>query len=205
MYKFDIDKIKIIKIPIICKSKQHAVCFYLGVTNKIIDENNKKKDMCNSMLKCIMETVPTYKMISLESIINLYESKEVNTVDTNNIIGIVKNGLGAGTVYFSNGQLSNNSHYLLVKDPKKYSKNYIYEYLKYSQEKIKENANLTSQPSLTKQFLLKFKIPDIDIDNQEHLCSHCDIFNNTIEKFNCSNTDIKEKNIINTVIKINGI
>jgi hypothetical protein len=151
-----------------------------------------------------MEILPTDKMIMLESIVNLYQSNEINPTDANNTIGIVKNGLGAGTVYLPEGQLSNNSHYLVVKNANSFLRKYIYEYLKYSQDKIKANANLTPQPSLTKSFVLNFQISDIDIDSQEHLCSHCEVFNNTIERYNCSNTDIKDKNIINTVIKLNG-
>ena len=38
----------------------------------------------------------------------------------------------------------------------------------------------------------------------KQICLHCDIFNDVIQKYTCSNTDIKEKNIINTVIQING-
>lgn len=204
MAQFDINKIKEIKIPIICKNKQNAVYSYLMVTNSIINENNKKIESCNNMIKCIMEILPTDKMIILGSIINLYQSNEINSTDTNNLIGIVKNGLGAGTVYLPEGQLSNNSHYLVVKNANSYLRKYIYEYLKYSQDKIKANANLTQQPSLTKSFVLNFQISDIDIDSQKHLCSHCEVFNNTIEKYTCSNTDIKDKNIINTVIKINS-
>jgi hypothetical protein len=204
MAQFDINKIKEIKIPIISKNKQTAVYSYLMVTNSIINENNKKIEYCNDMIKSIMEILPTDKMIMLESIVNLYQSNEINPTDANNTIGIVKNGLGAGTVYLPEGQLSNNSHYLVVKNANSFLRKYIYEYLKYSQDKIKANANLTPQPSLTKSFVLNFQISDIDIDSQEHLCSHCEVFNNTIERYNCSNTDIKDKNIINTVIKLNG-
>ena len=204
MAQFDINKIKEIKIPIISKTKQNAVHSYLIVTNSIISENNKNIESCNNMIKYIIETLPTDKMIMLESIVNLFQSNEIKPTDINNTIGIVKNGLGAGTVYLPDGQLSNNSHYLVVKNANSYLRKYIYEYLKYSQDKIKANANLTPQPSLTKSFVLNFQISDIDINSQEHLCSHCEVFNNTIEKYNCSNTDIKDKNIINTIIKIHG-
>ena len=129
-----------------------------------------------------MEILPTDKMIILDSIVNLYQSNEIKPTDVNNTIGIVKNGLCAGTVYLPDGQLSNNSHYLVVKNANSYLIKYIYEYLKYSQYKIKENANLTPQPSLTKSFVLNFPICDIDIGSQEHLYSHCEVFNKTIKK-----------------------
>lgn len=204
MAQFDINKIKEIKIPIICKNKQNTVYSYLMVTNSIINENNKKIESCNNMIKCIMEILPTDKMIILDSIVNLYQSNEIKPTDVNNTIGIVKNGLCAGTVYLPDGQLSNNSHYLVVKNANSYLIKYIYEYLKYSQYKIKENANLTPQPSLTKSFVLNFPICDIDIGSQEHLYSHCEVFNKTIKNLTCSNADIKDKNIINTIIKINN-
>ena len=72
------------------------------------------------------------------------------------------------------------------------------------QVKLKEIANLTSQPNLTKNSLLEFNIPNIDKENQEYICSHCDIFNNMIEKYSYSNNDIKQKDIIGTIIKINN-
>ena len=204
LFQFDIDKIKTIKIPIICKNKQNAVCSYLNITNKIINQNNDKINMCHNMIKCIIETLPTDKMIILDSIVKIFQSSEINSNDISNLIGIVKNGLGAGTIYLPDSHISNNSHYLMIKDENNYLKKYIYEYLKYSQDKIKLNANLTPQPSLTKTFITNFFIPDIDIINQKHICLHCDIFNDVIQKYTCSNTDIKEKNIINTVIQING-
>jgi hypothetical protein len=204
MAQFDINKIYEIKIPIISKIKQGAVCSYLSVTNTVINENNKKIELCNQLINSLMETLPTDKMIKIESIANLYQSNELNKADINNVIGIVKNGLGAGTVYLPNSQLSNNSHYLLIKNPSEYTKEYIFEYLKYSQDEIKADANLTPQPNLTKSFVMNFMIPDIYIENQNHIISHCEIFNKSIERFTWSNFQIKEKDIISTIIKING-
>lgn len=204
MLQFDIKKINEMKIPIIVKSKQTAVCSYLSITSTIINENNNKIELCNGLINAIMETLPTEKMINIESICDLYQSNEVNAIDSNNLIGIVKNGLGAGTVYLPNSHLSNNSHYLAIKNPNEYVKEYIFEYLKYSQDKIKADANLTPQPNLTKSFVINFTIPDIPIENQKKIISDCEVFNKTIERYTCSNTQIKETNIFSTVVKING-
>ncbi len=204
MAQFDINKIYEIKIPIISKNKQDAICSYLSVTNTIIEENNKKIELCEKTISSIMETLPTDKMIKIESIANLCQLNELNQVDINKVIGIVKNGLGAGNVYLPNTQLSNNSHYLLIKNQNEYTKEYVFEYLKYSQDEIKADANLTPQPNLTKSFVMNFMIPDIYIENQKQIMSHCEIFNKSIEKFTWSNIQIKEKDIFSTVMKING-
>ncbi len=205
MAQFDIKKIQEIKIPIISKNKQNAVCTYIDVTNKLIDENNSKIALCANTIKCIIETVPTDKTKQLEQIVNLYQSNEMTQSDISNCIGIIKNGLGAGTVYYPvSQQLSNNSHYLVVKNPTEFTKNYVYEYLKYSEEKLKLTANLTPQPNLTKSAVLNFLLPEIDVENQNYLCSHCDIFNKTIDRLTCSNNEIKQKDIISTIVKMNG-
>jgi hypothetical protein len=206
MAQFDIKKIQEIKIPIISKNKQSAVCSYISVTNTIINENNNKISLCVDTIKCIIETIPLDKMVKIEQIVNIYQSGELDSVDIPNSIGIIKNGLGAGTVYLPSMQTQplNNSHYIVVKNSNEFIKNYLYEYLKYSEEKLKNLANLTPQPNLTKTSLSEFLIPDIDIVNQEHLCSHCEVFNKTIERLVSSNNEIKQKPIISTIIKING-
>ncbi len=206
MAQFDIKKINEIKIPIIAKNKQTAVCSYLSVTNTVINENNKKIEMCNNIINMLFETLPTDKMVKIELICDLLQSNEANEVNKNSLIGIVKNGLGAGTTYIPqpNAPLSNNSHYLLIKNPGEYTREYIFEYLKFSQNKIKADANLTPQPNLTKSFVINFMIPDIYIENQKYILSHCDVFNETIEKYTWSNTQIREKDIFNTIMKING-
>jgi hypothetical protein len=204
MSQFDINKIQDIKIPVISKEKQSAICTYINLSNEIINENNNKIKLCYESIMCIMETLPTDKMINLDKIANLYQSQEIKQNDIPNIIGIIKNGQGAGTVYIPKEQISNNSHYIVIKNPNEYLKKYIYEYLKYSEEKLKKTINLTLQPNLTKTFIMNFQIPEIDILNQDYLCSHCDIFNNSINSFINSNNEIKQKDIISTIIKTNG-
>ena len=204
MLQFDIKKIQEIKIPIIMKTKQNAVCSYLSITTTLINENNRKIELCNSLLNSLMETVPIDNMIKIESVCDLLQSNEVSQTDINNLIGIVKNGLGAGTVYLPTNQLSNNSHYLVIKNPNEFIREYVFEYLKYSQDKIKLDANLTSQPNLTKSFVINFMIPNINKENQQQIISHCDVFSKSIERYTFSNSQIREKDIFTTVVKING-
>lgn len=201
--QFDLEKINKIKIPVLSRLKQKAVCSYLNTTNLIISENNSKIQSCNDLINCLIDTIPMDKMISLGDIVTIQQGFEIDNVD--NCIGIIKNGLSAGSVYLPLQQeKNNNSYYLVINDQLAYVKLYIYEYLKYSQNKLKEFAYLTAQPNLSKTNILNFKIPDIDFVSQTFLCSHIDIFNQTIEKYICSINDIKQKDIIATIIKINN-
>ena len=205
MKQFDIKKIEALKIPVISKDKQNAVCSYLNITNIILSDNNNKIELYKTLINHIIETIPTNDLIDLESITTLYQLTEI-TDDLNksgNLIGIIKNGLNAGTVYLPDKKLSNNSHYLIIKN-NSYLTKYVYQYLYYSQDKLIELSKLTPQPNLTKSNLMNFKIPNIDISNQEYICSHCDVFNSDIEKCINSNNDIKQKDIVGTIIKLNN-
>jgi len=204
MLQFDIKKINEIKIPIILKSKQTAVCSYLSVTNTLINENNKKIELCSGLINSLIQTIPTDNMIKIELVCNLLQSNEISEEDKNNMIGIVKNGLGAGTVYLPTTQISNNSHYLVIKNQNEFIRDYVFEFLRYSQDKIKSDANLTPQPNLTKSFVINFMIPNISLENQKQIMSHCDVFTKSIERYTCSNSQIREKDIFSTIVKING-
>ena len=203
--QFDLEKINKIKIPILSKMKQQAVCSYLNTTNSILNENNDKIQSCYNLINCLIDTIPTDKMVRLNDIVIIYQGVEIDNNKTN-CIGIVKNGLSAGNIYLplSENEISNNSYYLTIIDNSAYLKSYVYNYLKYSQSKFIEYAHLTAQPNLSKSNIINFAIPDIDFTSQNFLCSHIDIFNQTIEKYICSNNDIKQKDIITTISKINN-
>ena len=84
-------------------------------------------------------------------------------------------------------------------------RDYVYYYLKYIETQIIELANLTTQPNLTKSQLLSLKIPKIDISQQKLIILECETFKNNIIKCIESNNDIKERDILGTIIKLNNL
>jgi hypothetical protein len=200
MYQFDIDKIKSFKIPILSEQTQLAVFNYLELINEITKCNLNKISMIKQMIDCIMKTIPTNNFIELSSICELYE----DTIDCN-LIGIIKNGLSAGTVYKINNStmISNNSYYILIKN-NQYLFNFIYYWLLYNEEKLKDLSNLTNQSNLNKFNLLSFKIPIINLEKQLEIISYCDEFISQINRLKLDNKSILDKDILSTVIKLNN-
>lgn len=204
MQQFDIDKIKKHKIPILSKSVQQSIANYLKMSNNIINNNIDYIKNYQEMKRSLLDTIPTNKMIEVGSICNMVVSQT-----NKKLIGVIRNGLTAGTIYLmkENTSISNNSHYLEINNSSatNYMVEYIYHIMKHNENKLIELANLTPQPSLNKSNLLSFKIPDLDITNQKQLILYCEEFDNNIEKYKHINENIKNKNIIDIVLKLNHI
>jgi hypothetical protein len=203
MSQFDINKILAYKIPILNKKTQDLTCNYLKITNILINDNNNKIDLYNNLIKYTLDTIPLTNCYSLDTIIDIYQISEHNPI--NLLVGIIKNGLTAGTVYLPTTQLPNNSHFLILRNEDEYLRDYVYYYLKYIESQIIDLANLTRQPNLTKTQLLSLKIPKIYISQQKLIILECKTFNNNIMKCIESNNDIKERDILRTIIKLNNL
>ena len=199
MNQFDIDKIKLFKIPILSNETQIAVFNYLDLTNEMTKCNLNKINMIKQMIDCIMKTIPKNNMIELSSVCDIYEDNK-----DCNLIGIIKNGLAAGTVYKINdiSKMSNNSYYLVIKD-NQYLFEFIYHWLLYNEVKLIELSNLTPQSNLNKSNLLSFKIPSINLDKQYEIISYCKEFDSQINRYKLDNKAISEKDILSTVLKLN--
>jgi hypothetical protein len=200
MNQFDIDKIKSFKIPILSERTQLAVFNYLELINEMTNCNLNKINMIKQMIDCIMKTIPTNNMIEISSICDLYDdSKDCN------LIGIIKNGLTAGSVYKINdiSKISNNSYYLVIKN-NQYLFDFIYHWLLYNELKLKELSNLTPQSNLNKSNLLLFKIPAINLDKQLDIISYCNDFESQITRYKLDNKALSEKDILSTVLKLNN-
>lgn len=198
MKQFDVKKISEIIIPLLPDNKKKAVCNYIDFSNKIIQNNNDQIEYYENMKDCLLSALPSNSFIDLEKVCKLVSE------NNNKLIGIIKNGLTAGTIYINNEELQNNSHYLKVID-NNFSCEYIYYYLKFTENKIKEHANLTSQPSINKSFLLSYKIPVLDLESQLEIVKHCQEFDDNIQKFQFNNNVIREKDIMSIVLKLNKI
>ena len=203
MSHFDINKIMSYKIPILNKETQQLTCNYLKITEKLINDNNNKIELYNNLIKYTMDTIPMTNCETLDIIINIYQITDHNPI--NLLVGIIKNGLSAGTVFLPTKHLPTNSHFLILRNENQYLRDYVYYYLKYIETQIIELANLTTQPNLTKSQLLSLKIPKIDISQQKLIILECETFNNNITKCIESNNDIKERDILGTIIKLNNL
>jgi hypothetical protein len=203
MSHFDINKIMSYKIPVLNKETQQLTCNYLKITEKLINDNNNKIELYNNLIKYTMDTIPITNCETLDMIINIYQITDHNPI--NLLVGIIKNGLSAGTVYLPTTHLPTNSHFLILRNENQYLRDYVYYYLKYIETQIIELANLTTQPNLTKSQLLSLKIPKIDISQQKLIILECETFNNNITKCIESNNDIKERDILGTIIKLNNL
>ena len=74
--------------------------------------------------------------------------------------------------------------------------------LKFNEHKLKQIANLPSQPNLNKSSLLSFEIPSIDTTNMNHITNMCNDFDNNINKYFQANENIKSRDIFSTVLKL---
>ena len=202
MNQFDIDKIKSFKLPILSEKIQLAVCNYLEFANEMKKNNEDKILMINKMKDCVMKTIPDNNLVELSTISELYE----NNMNDSKLIGIIKNGLLAGTVYNIDNisKISNNSHYLVIKN-KEYLFDFVYHWLLYNKTKLKDLSNLTTQSSLNKSNLLSFKIPSINLEKQLEIISYCNVFESQIIQFIQNNKAIIDKDILSSVLKLNNI
>ncbi len=201
--QFDLDKINKYQIPIFDKNKQNTICNYLNLTNKMIESNNEKISLYQELNNCIVNSLSLNKTIIVSDVLDIFNYDEVKKESLDNVFGVIKNGLAAGTVYQvkSLEDLSNNSYYFTLKPDKikQYNFKYIYNYIKENQNIIEETARLTSQPCVTKSTILAFKIPNISINKQNNLVLQCDENNMYINKYNSDNSELRQKDIISVI------
>ena len=205
MHQFDIDKIKKHKIPVLSNTTKQSISNYMILSNNIINNNNEYIKNYQEMKQSLLNTIPRNKMVDIGSICNILSTPLPNSVPKK-LIGVIRNGLTAGTVNLINENtvLSNNSHYIYVGETHHMIK-YVYHIMKHNENKLIELANLTPQPNLNKSNLLSLKIADLDPTNQQQLSLYCDDFDANIEKYKMINENIMNKNIIDIVLKLNHI
>lgn len=197
MNQVDIAKLYMMNIPILPIEIQNAVCNYYKTINGIYNSNLNKIEMYQNLINDLFKTISTTNNIELNKIAELSNEKQ------NDLIGIIKNGLSAGTVYLPE-ELSNNSYYLKINNSD-YLPKYVYYWLKYNQNKLSELSSLTSQMNLNKSNLLSFIIPSIDINTQNNIISYAQTFNELIDNYILESNSLKEKDIINIITQIHNL
>ena len=202
MNLFDINKINKYMIPIISTDKQLAINNYIKISNDIIENNNKQIEQYNLLKTSLFESLFLKEYVTLGDITSLYNDNIIK----DKMIGIIRNGLNAGTVYMvnKNDTIQNNSYYLQSSSDAslEYNIDFIYHWMKYMENKLILLSNLTSQPNLNKSNLLQFNVPKLDMSNMNTIVSYCNEFDMNINKYVLSNQTIKGKNIFNTVLKL---
>jgi hypothetical protein len=207
MNQINIDKIYNIEIPILTKNIQETICNYYLYSDKLYQDNKKQIEIYINMKKCLFNSLINSNYIELHDIINLKLSNEIEEPINYPFIGIIRNGLTSGTInlIYDNNSLSNNSYYLLLKDNAPFLIEFIYYYLEYNENKLKELSNLTQQNSLNKSNLLLFKIPELLLEYQKYIVVYCSDFDNIINKHIENNKNIKNKDIMLIINKIYNI
>jgi restriction endonuclease S subunit len=159
MKQIDLEKVLDLDIPILDDN----------VTNKLL----KYLSNCDEIIKNNILTIETYKKLK-DNIISLYIYNDfIELIDIVNLsksyheesVVIVKNGNSAGDVYFNKDNISPNCYYLTLNNNNFLIK-YIYHYMVYKNDKLKELSNLTQQPNLSENNLLSLKIPNIPLKQQ---------------------------------------
>jgi hypothetical protein len=204
MNQFDISKITQIEIPIISDLIKKSICDYLEITNQVISDNNNKILNTQKLKSCLLNSICSDKLIPIENIVKLHDKK--SELDNTKMIGVIRNGMTAGQVYILDKveNISTNSHYLKLSDIN-YLIDFIYQYLKHNETKLKDLSNLNPQPNLSQTNLLNFKIPILSMENQIELITHCNDFDSIINKYEANNRVLIEKDIMGTILKINMI
>jgi hypothetical protein len=195
LLKFNIEKINTITIPDLSENQQNTINNFISISNNIILQNNNKIEMYKKLQYCLLNSLPnpTILLLDIVSITNTFED---------NLIGLIKNGLTAGTVYNNyTNKLNTNSYYLKLVDMN-YDLKFIYYYLKYLEPHIKEQCELTKQPLLTMGIITRTLIPSININIQNDIVIQCVEFENNINQYINDNLNIKNKNIINMILKL---
>ena len=205
MNKYDIEKIENLEIPLLPPNTQSAVCNYMLYNKKITESNVEKINFFEKMKKSIMNLIVPDSYVEIENICELHENVNEELRKAEKIIGIYKNGLNSGQVYFLNDrEKSNNSFYLSLKDETLLIK-YVYYVLDHNQLKLKELSNLTTQTNLAKSSLFAFKIPIINIDKQKEIVKYCDDFESQIINLNLNNENLNSKDVMTIMSKLQNL
>jgi hypothetical protein len=205
----NIDKIKTIEIPILSKEQQLVIDSYYSNSNKIYNYNIEKINSYAELKRNVFILLDCNNIIRLEKIARvesnttIVEKYKTHTFPL--LIGVMKNSMMAGTVSLlenvslNNNVLSNNMHYLIIKDE---AILFVYYYLQSIEKKIKELAQLTAKPNLSVGQLHSILIPVVEETVQLNLVDYCKSFDENIIKLTQDNNIIKDKDIMSIISRV---
>jgi len=202
MDQIDIDKIKLINIPVISKETQTIIYNYNIYSNKLYNYNLTQIDLYKNLSKCIFDTIfNTTHKIELKNILNITSNNEIDIIN-NNYIGVTKNKLLQNNIFIINNNYYNDNNdniYYLKLINQDFILDFIFYYLIYFSNYI--NTNII----INKKFIDIIHIPIIDFDNQKQIITNINLFNSIIDKHNIDNENIINKDITNLILKLNNL
>lgn len=206
----DRSKVSTIKIPLVPHATQSMINSYYISTNKIynynVDQIKSYSELKNNLFTLLDNTniVSLDKVIDINTTITLMERYSNKTLPL--VVSVQKNSMQAGSVILLenvivNANLSNNVYYLVAKDNDVLTQ-YIYNYLCYIENKIKELAQLTLKPNLSISQLNNIKVPMVEEELQRNIVQYNKSFDNTISKIRLDCDSIKDKDIMNIITQL---
>ena len=177
----DISLINDINIPIISQQYQEIIIKHFKYTNIILDDNLKMISNYNMVKRNFVEmNTLTISTTNINNVCNIYNSTEVPMTET--VIGIIRNGLKAGTVYLvdDNNKLNTNSYYLSIKN-KDFSLAYVFYWLWFNNNKLLELSQMKSQATLSKSNILNFSISVVNENYQKNIVTKCQYYDKMID------------------------
>lgn len=200
--KIDIEKIKLINIPIINKEIQKIIYNYNLYSNKLYNYNLTQIELYQNLSKCIFDSLfYCSEKIELKQLIEFVNYNNINIIE-NNYIAIYKNKVLLNNIININNNnnllIDNNMYYLKLID-NNFIIDFIYNYLIYL-------SNYNCYEIITNKILIEnILIPIINIENQKEIVTNINFFNSVINKHNIDNDNIKNKDIINLILKLNNL
>jgi hypothetical protein len=176
----DISLINDINIPIISPQYQEIIIKHFKYTNIILDDNLKLISNYNMVKRNFVEmNTLTNSSITINNICDIYSSEEVSL--NGSVIGIIRTGLKAGTVYLVDDNKPNtNSYYLSIKN-KDFSLTYVFYWLWFNNNRLLELSQMKSQTTLSRANILNFNIPVINENCQKNIVTKCQYYDTMIE------------------------
>jgi hypothetical protein len=207
-FKFNMLRIKDIKIPLLSKSLNENIINYNTLSDNIIDNNNKQIENYENLKQQVLKSIPNDNEESIGKICKFYNGDSENNNKYTKFITVTKNGLSAGSINFTTemhtDKLLTNLHYLVpISD--NFLIEYVYHTLKLVEKKIIDIANLMDQPIMPQSKLLSTKIPIIDKDKQKEIIALCDEFQNNIDRLKQNNKYLQNVDIMTTILNIQDL
>jgi len=200
----DINKLYKVQIPIISKKVQETVINYYTQANYIYNQNLLQIENYIILKKSLFDIIETDKYVKLDTIVSIYTNDDfVNNEANQSVISIIRNSSSAGLIQLlTNITLSNNSYYLVPSS--NIPIEYIYHYMWFIKDTINKLVNITKKPLLSMHQLSSISIPIISGEIMDNIITYCNFFDNNIEKTQLENTNIKDKDILILMSKINN-
>ena len=161
---FNIESVKKLKIKNFNIDTQISIINFNKLNNKIRELNNKQCENLSIIKKNILDSYQNSSFINLSEIVNI-----TNSSNNENTIIIYKNSNLAGHVDRVSNVFESNNLFFINLSTNLYLNDFIFYYLKLNQDKFVEFSKINNSVNLAKKYVENFKIPEIDLENQQKI------------------------------------